>query len=134
VAKVAEGALAAESGCDGFLSKPYREQEMFEMIEKHLGARFIYRDDELNLDEKVLSLSISDEATIAAFSKLPSEVLEEFDDAIDLCDIDKISRALEKIRNDNDLLATALEPLINDFRYGEVLNLIREASGKNGSN
>ncbi len=33
------------AGCDDFLRKPYRESDIFETMEKHLGIRFVWEDD-----------------------------------------------------------------------------------------
>ena len=37
-----ERALA--DGCDDFVRKPFRAEELFEMLAKHLGVRFIYEE------------------------------------------------------------------------------------------
>jgi len=31
-----------EAGCDDFLLKPFRDSDLFEMMRKHLGVRFVY--------------------------------------------------------------------------------------------
>ncbi|ETR68651.1 MAG: two-component hybrid histidine kinase sensor and regulator, partial [Candidatus Magnetoglobus multicellularis str. Araruama] len=41
-----EREIVIESGCDDFLRKPYKELEIFELMQKHLGICFIYEDME----------------------------------------------------------------------------------------
>ena len=31
-------------GCDDYLRKPFRESEIFEMMGKHLGVRYVYEE------------------------------------------------------------------------------------------
>src|SRR5260370_36178675 len=38
-------AAALEAGCDGYLRKPFSEQDLFEMVQKHLGVRFRYAEE-----------------------------------------------------------------------------------------
>jgi CheY-like chemotaxis protein len=37
-----ERAIVLSVGCDDFLRKPFREQDIFTTMERHIGARFIY--------------------------------------------------------------------------------------------
>src|SRR5260370_42213650 len=38
-------AVALEAGCDGYLRKPFSEEDLFEMLQKHLGVRFRYAEE-----------------------------------------------------------------------------------------
>jgi len=33
-----------EAGCDDFVRKPFREEEIFDIMKKHLGVRYLYGD------------------------------------------------------------------------------------------
>jgi CheY-like chemotaxis protein len=61
-----EAILAA--GCDGFVRKPYREAEIFEVMAHHLGLKYIYENEtvaevlsesnvEANLEQVVAALN-----------------------------------------------------------------------------
>ncbi|WP_204101786.1 MULTISPECIES: response regulator, partial [Spirulina sp. CCY15215] len=39
-----ERAVVLSAGCDDFLRKPFREDQIFQAMEKHLGVRYIYED------------------------------------------------------------------------------------------
>ena len=39
-----EKAEALSAGCDDFVRKPFREEEIFEIMKKHLGVRYLYGD------------------------------------------------------------------------------------------
>jgi CheY-like chemotaxis protein len=41
-----ERTVALAEGCDDFLRKPFREVEIFEMMHKHLGVRFVYEEEQ----------------------------------------------------------------------------------------
>jgi len=39
-----ERAVVVSAGCDDFLRKPFREDDIFKMMEQHLGVRYVYED------------------------------------------------------------------------------------------
>jgi len=40
------------AGCDDFLSKPFKESELFELMGKHLGIRFIYENTKMESEKE----------------------------------------------------------------------------------
>jgi DNA-binding response OmpR family regulator len=56
------------SGCDDFLRKPFEEDELFELMQKHLGLSFIYQDDAVAIRDTRAQV---DSASLAA---LPDDV------------------------------------------------------------
>jgi hypothetical protein len=41
-----QDAAALDAGCDGYLRKPFREEDLFEMLREYLGVRFQYTEEE----------------------------------------------------------------------------------------
>ncbi|MDM8556600.1 ATP-binding protein [Desulfococcaceae bacterium HSG7] len=110
---------AISKGCHGFLSKPFQEQAIFELLYKHLDVRFIYEDAETeskkaaNIDRKALS-------------QIPDDLLNSLkQDAFD-ANMDDVENIIEEIRKVNPELADGLYALAYDFEYGKIVQIIEE--------
>jgi len=124
-----EQAVVLSAGCDGFVRKPFREVEIFDMMAKHLGVRYVYEESRKS---KVESQKSKDEdvLTPTAIAALPPNVLTDLEQAITRVNMDLISGTLEKVRTHDAVLANALASLIDNFEYQKVLTLIQEAGGQ----
>jgi len=58
--------LPIPAGCDDFLRKPFREADIFELMKKHIGVRYIY-------EEKVETIAPTDVLTPEALTVLPTD-------------------------------------------------------------
>ncbi len=133
-----EEAMAISAGCDGFLRKPFREADIFDTMQKHIGARYVYDDSvvsrqqlAVNKKSKIQNL-FSNEVKDLKFKigNLPSELLTDLEEATVRCDINMIDNAIVEIRSHNATLANALAKLAYNFEYGKLLALIQGASDK----
>ncbi len=109
-------------GCSDFVRKPFKEQEIFEMLHKHLGDLDIYRkaDEELMLKEKM-----SDRDLAAAIKGLHLETVTKLKNATELSDANRIDEVIEEIKAENKQLAMALSGLTEDYAYDEILALLQ---------
>jgi DNA-binding response OmpR family regulator len=41
-----ERAIVLSAGCDDCIHKPFREADIFAMLEKHLGVRYMYEEEQ----------------------------------------------------------------------------------------
>lgn len=83
-------------GCDDFVRKPFREDEIVDKLAHHLGARFLY--------EGAMGLA---QAAIEA-------------------DAGRIIALAEQMREPWPAVASALASLANDFDYEAILSAIQE--------
>ncbi len=113
-----EKAVVLSAGCDDFLRKPFREAEIFEAMHKHLGVRYIYEDYTLKNKQQVNVL------TAKAMAALPTDLLNQLEDAILTCDLGLMVTITEKIAVENPSLSEALATCLHQFEYEKVLNLI----------
>ncbi len=116
-----------EHGCDDFVRKPFREQEIFEMLEKHLGARFVRRPTgqtaspytrEQDADSIRASLSALPEKLRASLAKAAREV--DFDSAM------KTVGLIESIDAD---LAGHLAGLVTAYRFDSLQFFMEDDDG-----
>lgn len=113
-----EGILSA--GCDDFVCKPFRRADILEVMAKHLGVRYIYRDDIPDDAAKAGNL-----VTAATLSALPAEWLVAFRDAVQALDMEAAEELVDQIVEMDELLARALADLITNFRF-DTLQAVME--------
>ncbi len=119
-----ERSVVLSAGCDDFVLKPFRESEIFEVIHRHLGVRYVYEEDS---DSHVPESSAKGKPKVLtqeALSALPQELLAELEQASVEGDTDMAKRLTADIRSYNVTLADALAVLVADFDYEKILNLI----------
>ncbi len=109
------------AGCDDFLRKPFKEAELFELMSKHLGVRYIYEDTASSLDD---SQSDEEELSPATLAALPVDLLRELEQATIRSRSDDIERLIERIRTYDEVAADTLARLAGEFEYEKILNLI----------
>jgi signal transduction histidine kinase/FixJ family two-component response regulator/HAMP domain-containing protein len=120
-----ERTMILSAGCDDFIRKPFREEEIFDALTKHLGIRFVYQEDKTSPaaahvaeGEEMLSRQ--------ALAALPGEWVSRLYQAATQADSDLVLHLLEEIRGENGRLADALTNLVNEFRFDILMNLTQE--------
>ncbi len=123
-----ERAVILSAGCDDFMRKPFREEDIFTAISKHLGVRYIY---EYPTEESVPGSddSIQEVLTPYAISSLPPDWVAAFKQNILSVDMEEIASSIEQIRSVNLSLADKLEDCINNFEYDSILSVIAKSEG-----
>jgi signal transduction histidine kinase len=115
--------IVLSSGCDDLLHKPFRETDLFDMMAKHLGVRYVYEDAETEKPE----CEAHSPATVLSpelLGELPPGLLKDLEAAAIRASMNKISDIIEEIRSHNAAAADELEKLADDFEYGKILSLI----------
>lgn len=122
-------------GCNDFVHKPFRESVIFEMIHKHLGALYVYEEDDKGRKSESLIEKMSYEDLLTFINDLPDEIIIKLKEATELSDVAMIDHVIENIRTRSVQLADALSALAEDFNYDKILALIHDSQkiiiGKN---
>jgi PAS domain S-box-containing protein len=120
-------------GCDDFVRKPFRKNEIFDMLAKHLGVRFIY-EEEPGRTGAVEAAGPDMRPGVAppaeALSALPSGWRTELQQATMRADLNQMLNLIEQIRDQNPDLADALAHMALNFEYRVILTLIEKAGGE----
>jgi len=106
-----------EMGCDGFVRKPFREAEVFEIMAQQLGIAFVYEEEELPDD--VLSGALTPES----LSTLSSEWVGQLHKAATQADMEVISELIDEITSNHSDVAKGLQELVDDFRFDKIMEL-----------
>ena len=116
-------------GCDGFVRKPIRFDEILETLIRHLKVRFIYREEaHPRIDALEPGITFASE-TIEALAAQPPEWLDALRQAAERADLYRITDLVDWIREEYPKLADGLADLIERYEYREILGLIEEAGG-----
>lgn len=123
-----------KSGCDGFVRKPFREEEIFDMLHTHLGVQFAYdsiasQEDlgEPAQDEEYIHAN--EPCTAAMLAELSPDLLSYLRQAVIETDPGKIQQVIAQIPSAHSAVATGIAQLVDDFDYITLRTLIGEASG-----
>jgi len=112
-------------GCDDFLRKPFREAEIFELMHKHLGVRYVYEEGEKSEAESQKS-KVEEVLTPTALTALPADIYTELQQAVNVTDPGMVNRLIVRIREHNPPLAGALTELMKQFRFDILQGVFEE--------
>ncbi|MCL1466971.1 AAA family ATPase [Argonema galeatum] len=109
------------AGCDDFIRKPFREEEIFDIIHKHLGVSFIYEESTSVPDTALMEPLTLKPSHLAA---LPKDVLGSLRQALVEGDLGAIAISIEQISQQEEVLGYALLTMIDQYEFEQLLTLI----------
>jgi len=108
-----------DAGCDEFVRKPFREQEVFEVMAKHLELRYVYQEDQ----DATLESDI--EPTPLDLVDIPAGLLESLHQAALELDTDRTLKLIDRIEALEPGVARTLRALAQKFEYGRLLSVLK---------
>ncbi|MBD1944567.1 PAS domain S-box protein [Coleofasciculus sp. FACHB-712] len=115
-------ASVIEAGCDDFIRKPFREEDIFNAIHKHLDVSFTYEEMAATSEKEILELPALNTAELA---DLPKSWLEDLYQALVEGDLEIIATLIEELHPKNDVLSKTLMTLVNQYQFEQLLILIQ---------
>jgi CheY-like chemotaxis protein len=120
-------------GCDDFVRKPFRQDEIFDMLTKHLGVRFVYDVEQAQpaaAQPADAAAAPGEGLTPAALAALPAGWVADLQQATIKADLNLVLSLIDQIEGQNPALADALADLAHNFEYKRILMLIEQAGGQ----
>jgi CheY-like chemotaxis protein len=109
------------AGCDDVVRKPLREQDIFDVMEKHLGLRYMYEDAK---DERE-AVKPKEEIGSDQLADLPADLLSQlYQAALELNEQQSLA-LIEKIKPIDADIARKLEVLVRNFAYDSLQYLVK---------
>ena len=108
---------------DDFIRKPYRSEEIYECMARHLNIEYIY--DGAAETSRVIILPDT-EALKLATTSLPDSLQHELRSTSAILDIERTNIAIEKIREHKPDLADYLKRRLDDFDFESICKLVGE--------
>ena len=106
------------AGMDDFVRKPYRSHEIYDCLAKHLGIRFVYKND-IELQPPAAQL------TPGMLSILPNTLRDKLEDALEKLDSDQIEQLIDQVAQFDPVLQKTLTRYAESFDYLGILNALR---------
>jgi signal transduction histidine kinase/FixJ family two-component response regulator len=117
------GVLGA--GCDDYIRKPFREEEIYEALARHLDVRFVFEETADAVPAADTGLAAAElSARLAALPEAPCRALRE---AALVGDLRAIRVALADVGAADPALAAALAVLADSYAHEEILALFAAA-------
>jgi PAS domain S-box-containing protein len=118
-----ERKIALSIGCDDFVRKPFREEEIFEKMAHYLGVRYRYEPIILPAPSDAM---LSDAATtLSLLEKMPAEWREQLHQAATQVDAEQIAQLIHQIPSEYATLAHPITDLVNHYRFDRIVELTR---------
>jgi signal transduction histidine kinase/CheY-like chemotaxis protein/HAMP domain-containing protein len=115
---------AMEHGANDFVRKPFRESDIFQTMERHLGIRYRYGESDNSLETGRSEVNIDNTNLTDSIGDLPDTIISMLNEAVELSDSVMIDEVIDKIRIKDASLAEALSKLAGNFAYDRILDLM----------
>ncbi len=119
---------AIEAGANGYIRKPFREEELFLEIERHTSVQFIYENSERDegTDTDRQEMPPASDWISQSVSELPDELAGRMLEAIKQGYLNRLQDQLNEVRVLNSPLADYLIRLTDDFDYITLRKLLEK--------
>ena len=114
-----EASLVA--GADDFIAKPFRAEDLFAAIGKHLGVEYEYAEAEPAAGETAEG---SSQPTVGAVAELPANLLKRMRDATISGDLDRLLELIDEAEGHDATAAEGLRRLADQFEYEALLQVL----------
>jgi len=100
----------------GYIRKPFHENELFAAIGTALGIEYIYEEE--TTPASLSKFQDNEEAIAGCVSKLPNTLILQMLEAVESGDFHQLVDLIKTIENDNPELASHLMSKANNYDYG----------------
>lgn len=134
--------VVLSEGCDDYLRKPFRDADLYGLLAKHLGVRFIYRDTAVLPEEAADGSSVAEtsqpsapetaepQALLSRIGRVPSALLASLERATILGNLGQITALIDEIREYDAVLAAELATRADNFEHGRILSLLQQTGDR----
>ncbi len=117
-------AVILSGGCDDFVRKPFRQEELFEVFHKHLGVKFIYEKELDGTDGA--DVIPTDQLSATHLSVLKLEQRKALHEAAMQADAERIKALTASFQDDHPEIVHALRALVHNFRFDVIMEVSAE--------
>jgi PAS domain S-box-containing protein len=106
-------------GADDFISKPFREIELFHKIHAHVGVEYVYAEQLTDKDHEEAA-----ELTHESLAGWPPHLIDPMREAVITADLDQLLAKIQEVEARDPRIAKALRRLAEGFQYQKLLDLL----------
>lgn len=118
--------IILSAGCDDFVAKPFREGDIFERMEKHLGVRFAYEDTQ----PAELPGTPEPGTNSQSLTQQSPEWIAQIHQAALQGDSEALYTLINQVSQQSKALSDMLQELVKNYRFDVILNLTEQAGVK----
>jgi signal transduction histidine kinase/CheY-like chemotaxis protein len=111
-----------EIGADDFLSKPFREIQLFQKIHTLVGVEYVYAEQPAAAEDE------SPELTAESLADWPQALIDPMRDAVITADLDQLLAKIDLVEARDPRIARGLRRLAEGFQYQKLLDLFSTES------
>ena len=112
-----------EIGADDYISKPFREAELFQKIQTHVGVAYVY-DEHPAAEAQEEAVELTPDS-LAGWSR---DVIDPMREAVITGDLDRLLARIQEAEARDPRIAQDLRRLAEGFRYEKLLDLFSKES------
>jgi PAS domain S-box-containing protein len=116
---------AIAAGCDDFIRKPFREEELFAKMAHYLGVRYRYESIDPISSPEATPADLT--AALLLIDRMPAEWRSQLHQAATQVDAEQILRSIDLIPSEYSALAVAISDLINRYQFDRIVELTRSS-------
>ncbi len=122
---------ALSTGCDAYVRKPFRVNVIFEKMALHLGVRYLYDRAQFssvgkeNYSGSTPQPILNSEELRQALARMPIDWVEQLHQAATKVNSKQVQMRIEQMPKVNVPLANALNELVNNFCFEEIVTLTK---------
>lgn len=117
-----DGDRARSVGCDDYISKPFKQEDLYRCMKQYLGMQFVSVEispENLNLQLSPNQLTL----TVEDLQVMPKAWIQALHDAAERCSDSEVTQLLRQIPPDDSLLMRSLEQLAYNFEFYRITQL-----------
>ena len=107
-----------EIGADDFISKPFREAELFQKIHAHVGVEYVYAEHPTAAAQEEAA-----ELTPESLAGWPQDLIDPMREAVITADLDQLLAKIQEVEARDPRIAQGLRRLAEGFQYQKLLDL-----------
>ena len=116
------------AGCDDLVRKPYREQELFELMARHLGLRYLYEKE----GKQIMAAGPKAAFRPEQWAALPAELLTQLHQAAVELDTARTLALIGRVTEHDAAIGSVLNELARMLDYPHILRLLESENAKAG--
>lgn len=104
------------AGCHDYLRKPIQQEEVFNIMQRHLHVQYLYANEG----------KTPENGELTNLTALPPEIVSALETAVIRADMNTINTIINNISQQRPVIASHLQQLADNFEYDTILSLIQQ--------
>jgi len=113
------------SGCNDWISKPFKEEVLLQKIKEHLGVEYVYQEPDSSYILPQIISSVSSELRTQILM-LPRPLIQKLNSAATQCSDDLVLQLIDQIPGEFLDLSQVIKEWVLNFRFDLIIDLTHQ--------